>query len=116
MPRYTPVWLEIPRVHYESLPAAKRRLVDLRIDELLENPTGLPHAAYDEQFAQWSAPLGVDEGFILYHVHEPSQQVKSGALRSRSPADTPSPGAHPSDQGSGARLVVCWSLLIVSRH
>lgn len=46
MPRYGPVWLEIAREHYASLPAEAREQVDVRVEQLLENPHQQPHSAY----------------------------------------------------------------------
>ncbi|MDQ4009850.1 MAG: hypothetical protein M3228_03955 [Actinomycetota bacterium] len=74
MPRYTECWLEIAQEQRGSLTEATRQLVDRRIEELLEDPTGDPHALYYRRFDEWSIPFafGADEGFIYYAVvHEP---------------------------------------------
>jgi hypothetical protein len=68
----------IPREQYNSLPAATQWLIDRRIEELLEDPTGDPHARYYQRFDEWSIPFtfGPDEGFIYYAVvHEPKLMV-----------------------------------------
>lgn len=76
MPRYTLRGVDIAEELYDNLLASTRQLVDRRIEELLEDPTGNPPTQYDEQFDQWSVPIGADEGFILYAVvHEPVQVV-----------------------------------------
>ncbi|MGH3367029.1 MAG: hypothetical protein ACRDOY_07490 [Nocardioidaceae bacterium] len=78
MPRYTARWLEIAQEQRDSLPAATRRLVDRRIEELLEDPAGDPHALYYQRFDEWSIPFafGADEGFIFYAVvHKPRRVV-----------------------------------------
>lgn len=78
MPRYTERWLEVAQEQRGSLPEATRQLVDRRIEELLEDPTGDPHALYYRRFDEWSIPLafGADEGFIYYAVvHEPRRMV-----------------------------------------
>lgn len=76
MPRYTLRWVDVAEELYDNLPATTRQLVNLRIEELLEDPTGNSHTQYDEQFDQWTVPIGADEGFILYTVvHEPVQVV-----------------------------------------
>lgn len=78
MPCYTARWLEIAQKQRDSLPVSTRRLVDRRIEELLEDPTGDPHALYYRRFDEWSIPFafGVDEGFIYYAVvHEPRRVV-----------------------------------------
>ena len=56
MPRYMARWLEIAQEQRDSLPATTRRLVDRRIEELLEDPTGDPHALYYRRFDEWSIP------------------------------------------------------------
>jgi hypothetical protein len=38
MSRYGPVWLEIAREQYTSLPADAREQIDTRVEQLLENP------------------------------------------------------------------------------
>jgi hypothetical protein len=78
MPRYMSRWLGIAQEQRDSLPATTRRLVDRRIEELLEDPTGDPHALYYRRFDEWSIPFafGPDEGFIYYAVvHEPKRMV-----------------------------------------
>jgi len=78
MPRYMARWLEIAQEQRDSLPATTRRLVDHRIEELLEDPTGDPHALHYRRFDEWSIPFafGPDEGFIYYAVvHEPKRMV-----------------------------------------
>ncbi len=42
MPRYSALWLQIAveQYEYDALPVAVRRLVDARIEELLERPEG----------------------------------------------------------------------------
>ena len=46
MPRYSALWLQVAVEQYDALPVAVRRLVDARIEELLERPEG-PREAYD---------------------------------------------------------------------
>ena len=75
MPRYTPRRLEFFQEQYDSLPVTMRQLVDRRIEELLEDPTGNPYATYDEQFDQWSVPVGPNGGLILYAVVREAAQV-----------------------------------------
>jgi hypothetical protein len=62
MPRYGPVWLEIAREHYASLPADAREQVDARLEELLENPRQPPSSAYDERTDQWTTVYGEGAG------------------------------------------------------
>ena len=69
MPRYTlGCGGEVARKQYTDLPESTRRLVDRRIEELLEDPRGNPHVEYDEQFDQYSIPIGEDKGWIVYAV------------------------------------------------
>ncbi|MGB8199871.1 MAG: hypothetical protein WCF33_09295 [Pseudonocardiaceae bacterium] len=78
MPGYPARWLEIAQEQHDSLPVTTRRLLDRRIEELLEDPTGDPHALYYRRFDEWSIPFafGADEGFIYYAVmHEPRRVV-----------------------------------------
>ncbi|MBV9057541.1 MAG: hypothetical protein JOZ09_00085 [Pseudonocardiales bacterium] len=51
---------------YANLPEATRRLADRRIQELLDDPTG----NLDQQFDQWSVPIGDDKGWIFYALGE----------------------------------------------
>jgi hypothetical protein len=51
MPRYTlKSGGEEAEKQYANLPENTRQLVNQRIEELLENPTGNPDREYDEQF------------------------------------------------------------------
>jgi hypothetical protein len=78
MPGYTARWLEIAQEQRDSLPATTRWLVDRRIKELLEDPTGDPRALYYRRFDEWSVPFafGANEEFIYYAVvHEPRRVV-----------------------------------------
>jgi hypothetical protein len=69
MPRYTlGCGGDVARKQYRNLPESTRRLVDRRIEELLEDPTGSSHLEYDEQFDQYSIPIGEDKGWIVYAV------------------------------------------------
>ena len=71
MPRYGPVWLEIAREHYASLPAAAREQVDARIEELLENPLEQSSSAYDQRSDQRTTVYGDGTGLIVYAIiHE----------------------------------------------
>lgn len=74
MPRYGPVWLEIAREHYASLPAATREQVDARIEQLLENPR-LSAGGYDELTDQWTTIYGEGMGLIVYAVVQERQRV-----------------------------------------
>lgn len=60
---------------YAILPEATRRLADMRIQELLENPASNPDKQYDAQYDQWSIPIGDDKGWILYAIVEDARQV-----------------------------------------
>jgi mRNA-degrading endonuclease RelE of RelBE toxin-antitoxin system len=63
MPRYTALWLKRAEEQRDSLPATIQRLVEHRVEELLEDPTGDPHALYYQLFDEWNIPfaLGADE-------------------------------------------------------
>jgi hypothetical protein len=74
MPRYQPRWVEVAERQRDNLPAAARRLVDRRIEELLEDPTGNP-AAYDGVEDEWSIPIGDGAGLILYAVVKEPRRV-----------------------------------------
>ncbi|MDQ2790994.1 MAG: hypothetical protein M3Y73_15275 [Actinomycetota bacterium] len=75
MPRYERSWLEIAQEQYDSLPATTRRLVDRRVEELLDDPTGNPDATYYRRFDEWIIPFGADEGFISYAVVEEPRRL-----------------------------------------
>jgi hypothetical protein len=67
MPRYGLVWLQIAEQQDRDLFADLRDLVDRRLAELLENPTGDLDAVYNKRSDQWSVPLD-DQGFLSYAV------------------------------------------------
>jgi hypothetical protein len=76
MPRYTlGCGGDLADKQYAALPNDTRRLVDQRIEELLKDPRGNPHLEYDEQFSQYSIPIGEDKGWILYAVVEEGRVV-----------------------------------------
>lgn len=75
MPRYGPVWLEIAREHYASLPAEAREQIDARLEELLENPHQQPSSAYDERSDQWTTVYGDGTGLIVYAVVHDRERV-----------------------------------------
>lgn len=68
MPRFEPVWLEIAEKQYASLPPDQRRLVDAKVEQLLENPTADPAASYNRKSDQWSVPFGDGRRLIFYAV------------------------------------------------
>ena len=91
MPCYGPVWLEIAREQYASLPAETREQVDARIEQLLENPRR-PAGGYDELTDQWTTIFGDGAGLIVYAaVHE--QQRASPHRRRRHWVAQPAAGA-----------------------
>ncbi len=75
MSRYRPVWLEIAREHYASLPPDARQQVDARVEQLLENPRQQPRSAYDERSDQWTTTYGDGAGLIVYAVVHDRQRV-----------------------------------------
>ena len=75
MPRYGPVWLEIAREHYASLPVDAREQVDARLEELLENPRQQPGSGYDERSDQWTTTYGDGTGLIVYAVVHDQRRV-----------------------------------------
>ena len=75
MPRYGPVWLEIAREQYTSLPADAREQIDIRVEQLLENPRQQPRSAYDERTDQWTTTYGDGAGLIVYAVVHDRQRV-----------------------------------------
>ncbi len=76
MPRYTlKSGGEEAEKQYANLPEDTRQLVNQRIEELLENPTGSPDREYDEKFDQHTIPIGDDKGWILYTVVESAREV-----------------------------------------
>ncbi len=75
MPRYERSWLEIAQEQYDSLSATTRELVDRRIEELLDDPTGNLDAKYYRRFDEWIIPFGADEGFISYAVVEEPRRL-----------------------------------------
>jgi hypothetical protein len=66
MPRYAPVWSEIARQQYNSLPLDKQHLVDAKVEQLLEEPTADADARYDRRFDQWSVPFDDGMSLIVY--------------------------------------------------
>jgi mRNA-degrading endonuclease RelE of RelBE toxin-antitoxin system len=75
MPRYTLKSVAEADRQYADLPENTRRLVEWRIQELLENPNGNRDKQYDSQFGQWSIPIGDDKGWIIYGIVENAQLV-----------------------------------------
>jgi hypothetical protein len=75
MPRYEPRWVEIAERQRDNLPAAGRRLVNRRIEELLEDPASNPAATYDGVEDEWSIPIGAGAGLILYAVVDEPRRV-----------------------------------------
>jgi hypothetical protein len=76
MPRYAlKLGGEEADKQYADLPEDTRRLVNQRIEELLENPTGNPDREYDAQYALHTIPIGDDKGFIVYAVVESARLV-----------------------------------------
>jgi hypothetical protein len=53
-----------------------RALVDLRLEQLLENPHEQPASAYDERTDQWATVYGDGAGLIVDAiVHEPQRLI-----------------------------------------
>ena len=75
MPRYKLKSVTEADRQYANLPEATRRLADRRIQELLDDPTGNLDQQYNQQFDQWSVPLGDDKGWIFYAVVEHARLV-----------------------------------------
>ena len=75
MPRYGPVWLEIAREQYTSLPADAREQIDIRVEQLLENPRQQPRSAYDECTDQWTTTYGAGAGLIVYAIVHDRRRV-----------------------------------------
>ena len=76
MPRYEPRWPDDPREYYDSLAESLRQLIDHRIEELLEDPTGGGVATYDRPWDEWGIHFGADnEGLIIYAVVDEPRPV-----------------------------------------
>lgn len=75
MPRYKLTSVTEADRQYANLPEATRRLADRRIQELLDDPTGNLGQQYDQQFDQWSVPIGDDQGWIFYAVVKDARLV-----------------------------------------
>ncbi len=75
MPRYGLIWLEIAREYYASLPATTREQIDIRIEQLLENPRQHSRSAYDEASDQWTVTYGGGAGLIVYAVVSDRQRL-----------------------------------------
>jgi mRNA-degrading endonuclease RelE of RelBE toxin-antitoxin system len=76
MPRYT--WKlggDEARKQWANLPEDTRRLVNRRIEELLENPTGDLDREYDARRALHLIPIGEGKGYIQYAVVEDARLV-----------------------------------------
>lgn len=73
MPRHGPVWLEIARQQYASLAPEIRALIDVRLEQLLENPHD--GGGYDERTDQWTTVYGEGVGLIVYAVVSDQQRV-----------------------------------------
>lgn len=74
MPRFSARWLEIALQQYGALPLHAQRLVDERIEELLERPEG-PRDAYDSRSDQWTTTYGSGMGLLVYAVVTEHQRV-----------------------------------------
>lgn len=77
MSRYEGRWSDVPRAQRDSFPDEIRRLINRRVEELLEDPTGDPDARYYRRHDEWSIPFafGADEGFIYYAVVDEPRRV-----------------------------------------
>ena len=61
--------------HWADIPESSRRLVNQRIEELLEDPINIPHREYDPHLGTHTIPIGDDQGFIVYAVVERAREV-----------------------------------------
>ena len=77
MARYWPVWLEIATEQYNSLSPELQRQVDVKLDELLDDPEH--GGVYDKASDQWTATFGGGLGLIVYAIV--AQNVKVIVLR-----------------------------------
>jgi hypothetical protein len=76
MPRYGLIWLEIAREYYAGLPATAQEQIDVRIEQLLENPPQQSRSAYDEVTDQWTTTtFGGGAGLIVYAVVHDRQRL-----------------------------------------
>ena len=82
MPRYSALWLQIALEQFDALPVAVQRLVDARIEELLERPEG-PREAFSADFHAASSTLVSGELVAESSVAPPGTvTVGSSAWRS----------------------------------
>ena len=76
MPRYAfKLGGDEARKHWANPPEGSRRLVNQRIEELLENPIDIPDREYDAHLGTHTIPIGDDKGFIVYAVVESARMV-----------------------------------------
>ncbi|WP_301123815.1 MULTISPECIES: hypothetical protein [Mycolicibacterium] len=69
MPRYEPIWLEIAREQYTSLPSTVQQQIDDKLSLILEDPER--YGSYDKPSDQWTTDFGDGAGLIVYAVvHE----------------------------------------------
>lgn len=74
MARYTARWSQIPLEQYDALPTEAQHLVDVRVEQLLDEPEGRPQA-YDPPSDQWTTTYGDGAGLILYAVVHQHRRV-----------------------------------------
>lgn len=67
--------MEIAREQYAALPPEAGKQVDVRIEQLLENPGQEPRSAYDNATDQWTTTYGAGAGLILYAVVHERQRL-----------------------------------------
>jgi len=73
MPEFGIKWLEIARRQYDEFSPEVRKMVDLTITQLLEDPeTG---SSYDKSSDQWTTDFGNGVGLITYAVVHQQLQV-----------------------------------------
>lgn len=66
---------DIAREYYASLPATAREQIDVRIQQLVENPCQQSYSAYDEATDQWTTTYGGGAGLIVYAVVRDRQRL-----------------------------------------
>lgn len=65
MPNYILGWVDIAIEQYLALPTTQQRLIDTRIQQILDNPAG-PSSSHDPDTDLWTTSDSAGAGLIVY--------------------------------------------------
>lgn len=74
MSRYILGWVDAALDHYFALPAQQQRLIDARIQQLLERPDD-PDCHYDDATDHWTTTDAKGTGLLCLHLSRRRQRL-----------------------------------------